>query len=113
MDEELSIQKSVWLHDVTIALLENKFRGFQKCVTLTQHDNKQSIMDIEMQRPQVRSTGSSYHMHGYYHAGEEPKPVCEGKLAGLIWNGTYQKLFCRFFKSIKKYAKQLGRAAFL
>ena len=58
-----------------------------------------------MQRPQVRSTGSSYHTYGCYHAGEEPEAICEGKWAGLIWDGTYRKLFCPFFLECHEICK--------
>ena len=40
-------------------------------------------MGVEMQRAQVWSTGSSYHMHECYHAGDQH----EGKSAGLICDG--------------------------
>ena len=61
-----------------IALLEDKLHGFQKCVTLTQHDNSEPNIGIEMQRPQVWRTDSSYHTHGCSHAGGGTETMREG-----------------------------------
>ena len=65
-----------------ITFLHDKLCCFQEHITLTQHDNEQPNIGIEIQIPHGWSIGSSYHTLGYYHAREEPKTIHEGKWAG-------------------------------
>ena len=98
-----------------IALLEDKLCCFQN-ITLTQHDNKQPNMGIEMQGLWVWSTGSCMsvmHACGTCMCIMHARGTCmsvivqvtmhAGKSAGLVWDSTDRKLFC-FLENVTRFA---------